>query len=195
MTVYQIKNEAYTYDVIDFNIVELSKILAKHSGLEPDTILTMFMSAARHNIEFSHLWPQGLNFDYFGKAKKQDYDISRLGHFLIMKMPVYELLKERLANFGEFLPVKAEGNNMMLFNLLTFGQEQKDMCLTKYEDGFEDGLELLAFEQDNIQNKLLFKSKLEGAQKVYCTDEFKNIIQSNNLKGLVFDEDLLDPFV
>ena len=195
MTVYQIKNEAYTYDVIDFNIVELSKILSKHSGLEPDTILTMFMSAARHNIEFSHLWPEGLNFDYFGKAKKQDYDISRLGHFFIMKMPVYELLKERLANFGEFLPVKAEGNNMILFNLLTFGQEQKDMCLTKYEDGFEDGLELLIFEQDDIQNKLLFKSKLEGAQKVYCTDEFKNIIQSNNLKGLVFDEDLLELFV
>lgn len=195
MTVYQIKNEAYTYDVIDFNIVELSKILSKHSGLEPDIILTMFMSVARHNIEFSHLWPEGLNFDYFGKAKKQNYDISRLGHFLIMKMPVYELLKERLANFGEFLPVKAEGNNMMLFNLLTFGQEQKDMCLTKYEDGFEDGLELLTFEQDDIESKLLFKSKLEGAQKVYCTDEFKNIIQSNNLKGLVFDEDLLDPFV
>lgn len=195
MTVYQIKNKAYTYDVIDFNIVELSKILSKHNDLEPDTILTMFMSAARHNIEFSHLWPQGLNFDYFGKAKKQDYDISRLGHFLIMKMPVYELLKARLANFGEFLPVKAESNNMMLFNLLTFGQEQKDMCLTKYEDGFEDGLELLTFEQDDIQSKLLFKSKLEGAQKVYCTDEFKNIIQSNKLKGLVFDEDLLDLFV
>ena len=114
---------------------------------------------------------------------------------LNMSIESAELLKERLANFGEFLPVKAEGNSMVLFNLLTFGQEQKDMCLTKYEDGFEDGLELLTFEQDNIQNKLLFKSKLEGAQKVYCTDEFKNIIQSNNLKGLVFDEDLLDPFV
>lgn len=195
MTVYQIKNEAYTYDVIDFNIVELSKILSKHSDLEPDTVLKMFMSASLNNIEFSHLWPEGLNFDYFGKAKKQDYDVSLLGKFLIMKMPVYELLKDRLVNVGEFLPVKAEGNSMMLFNLLTFGQEQKDMCLTKYEDGFEDGLELLTFEQDNIQNKLLFKSKLEGAQKVYCTDEFKNIIQSNNLKGLVFDEDLLDPFV
>ncbi len=195
MTVYQIKNEAYTYDVIDFNIVELSKILSKHSDLEPDTVLKMFMLASLNNIEFSHLWPEGLNFDYFGKAKKQDYDISLLGKFLIMKMPVYELLKERLASFGEFLPVKAEGNNMMLFNLLTFGQEQKDMCLTKYEDGFEDGLELLTFEQDDIQSKLLFKSKLEGAQKVYCTDEFKNIIHSNNLKGLVFDEDLLDPFV
>ncbi|AZN33976.1 hypothetical protein [Pseudoalteromonas sp. Xi13] len=195
MTVYQIKNEAYTYDVIDFNIVELSKILSKHSDLELDTVLKMFMSASLNNIEFSHLWPEGLNFDYFGKAKKQDYDISLLGKFLIMKMPVYELLKERLASFGEFLPVKAEGNNMMLFNLLTFGKEQKDMCLTKYEDGFEDGLELLSFEQDDIQSKLLFKSKLEGAQKVYCTDEFKNIIHSNNLKGLVFDEDLLDPFV
>ena len=194
MTVYQIKNEAYTYDVIEFNIVDLSKILSKHNDLEPDTVLRMFMSSSLNNIEFSHLWPEGLNFDYFGKAKKQNYDISLLGKFLIMKMPVYELLKERLASFGEFLPVKAEGNNMMLFNLLTFGQEQKDMCLTKYEDGFEDGLELLNFEQDDVQNKLLFKSKLEGAQKVYCTDEFKIIIQSNNLKGLVFDEDLLDPF-
>ena len=142
MTVYQIKNEAYTYDVIDFNIVELSKILSKHSDLEPDTVLKMFMSASLNNIEFSHLWPEGLNFDYFGKAKKQDYDISLLGKFLIMKMPVYELLKERLASFGEFLPVKAEGNNMMLFNLLTFGQEQKDMCLTKYEDGFAHGLKV-----------------------------------------------------
>jgi|TARA_R110002126_G_scaffold57236_2_gene151934 hypothetical protein len=195
VTVYQIKNEAYTYDVIDFHIVELSETISKNNDLDTDTVLRMFMSSSLNNIEFSPLWPQGLNFAYFGKAKKQDYDISRLGHFFIMKMPVYELLKERLANFGEFLPVKAEGNNMILFNLLTFGQEQKDMCLTKYEDGFEDGLELLTFEQDDIQNKLLFKSKLEGAQKVYCTDEFKNIIQSNNLKGLVFDEDLLDPFV
>ncbi|WP_062567426.1 hypothetical protein [Pseudoalteromonas arabiensis] len=195
MTVYQIKNEAYTYDVIDFDIVELSKIISKSNDLEPDTVLKMFMSASLNNIEFSHLWPEGLNFDYFGQAKKQDYDISRLGKFLIMKMPVYELLKEQLVSFGEFLPVKAEGNSMMLFNLLTFGQEQKDMCLTKYEDGFEDGLELLNFEQDDIQNKLLFKSRLEGAQKVYCTDEFKNIIQSNSLKGLVFDEDLLDPFI
>lgn len=195
MVVYQIKNEAYTYDVIDFNIVELSKILSKHNNLEADTILTMFMSAASDNVEFNHLWPEKLDFNYFGKAKEQDYDISLLGQFLIMKMPVYELLKERLAYFGEVLPVQAEGNNMMLFNLLTFGQEQKEMCITKYEDGFEAGLELLTFEQGDVQNKLLFKSKLEGAQKVYCTDEFRNIIQNNKLKGLVFDEDLLDPFV
>ena len=142
MTVYQIKNEAYTYDVIDLDIVELSETISKNNDLEADTVLRMFMSSSLNNIEFSHLWPEGLNFEYFGKAKKQDYDISRLGHFLIMKMPVYELLKERLANFGEFLPVKAEGNSMMLFNLLTFGQEQKDMCLTKYEDGFEEMYDL-----------------------------------------------------
>ena len=195
MNVYQIKNEAYTYDVIDFDIVELSTTLAKNSNLSPDTTLTMFMSSARDNVEFRHLWHEELNFDYFGKAKEQDYDISLLGRFMIMKMPVYESLKDHLTNFGEFLPVKAEGTPMMLFNLLTFGLEQKDKCLTKYEDGFEDGLELLTFEQNDIQDKFLFKSKLEGAKKVYCTDRFKNIIQGSQFKGLVFDEDLLDPFV
>ena len=91
MTVYQIKNEAYTYDVIDLDIVELSEIISKNNDLETDTVLRMFMSSSLNNIEFSHLWPEGLNFDYFGKAKKQNFDISRLGHFLIMKISVKKM--------------------------------------------------------------------------------------------------------
>ena len=63
-----------------------------------------------------------------------------------------------------------------------------------YIDGFEDGLKSLVFLNEDIQNKLLFKSKLQGGYSIYCNEAFKRLIINSELEGLNFDSDLLNPF-
>ncbi|MCW1718320.1 hypothetical protein OIZ54_06080 [Pseudoalteromonas sp. A3] len=70
------------------------------------------------------------------------------------------------------------------------------MSLTEraYLDGFEDGLKSLVFDDEGISNKLIFKSKMQSGLSLYCTDNFKKLVNDNNLTGLVFNTDLLACF-
>jgi hypothetical protein len=83
---------------------------------------------------------------------------------------------------------------MVLFNLLTFGNEDLSLTEVKYSDGFEDGLHSLVFIESNIKNKCLFKSKMEGANLIYCNDDFFNAVKDNNFTGIDFFKDLVSVF-
>ena len=52
----------------------------------------------------------------------------------------------------------------------------------------------LFFDEVDIANKAIFKSKLQHAMSYYCTEKTKLLIEQHQLKGLRFDADLIDPF-
>lgn len=81
-----------------------------------------------------------------------------------------------------------------MFNPLIFAQEDLSLTERAYLDGFEDGLKSLVFDDEDISNKLIFKSKMQSGLSLYCTDDFKKLVNDNNLTGLVFNTDLLTYF-
>ncbi len=192
MPVYKISNSTNTYDAIDLNTVRLAEILSKNTLHDKSGLIKMLRSIAYNNSPLKKLWPDEVSCNYFGDSRKQDYDITIFGNYLVLKMNAVEVLHEELSKSGELLPLNVEGNHMMLFNCLTFGQEREELCIKRYEDGFEYGLETLVFNIEDVENKGFFKSKLDNATSIYCMDKVKLLVEEHQLRGLTFDTDLLD---
>lgn len=188
MSVYQIKSPVNSYDVIDLDVVSMANALGSEELLRP------LMRASYDNLSLKGWWKKEVSCHYFGEARQQGYDVSVFGSYLVFNMKAYHLLYDAFTAFGEFLPLNVDGVRMMLYHCLTFGQEQDDLCERDYLDGLDNGLKTLVFNQEDINTKLVFKSKRQGALKLYCTDEVKNIIELNGLKGVLFDRDLLTLF-
>jgi len=192
MTVYKLSNLTNTYDPIDLNTVRLAEILSKNTEYDKSALIKILRGVAYNNSPLKKMWPDEVSCNYFGESSKQNYDITLFGNYLVLKMNAAEVLHEELSKSGELLPLNVEGNQMILFNCLTFGKEQEDLCIRRYEDGFQYGLETLFFNIDDVENKGFFKSKLDNAQFIYCTDKVKLLIEEHQLRGLTFDTDLLD---
>jgi len=53
----------------------------------------------------------------------------------------------------------------------------------------------LSFIQNTIENLLIFKTAYNNYQNIYCTEDFRNLIEKNELQGLVFSSDMTNsPF-
>jgi len=194
MNIYRMKAKTNTYDVIDLDIINMMQKLKVITNHDEDTLIELLMNLPLDNTSLKGMWPEEMTCSYFGKAKEQNYDINLFSHFLVLKMNAYSVLSEHLKPYGEFLPLNVEGDKIMMFNLLTFAQENKELCEMSYLDGFENGLSTLHFNEDDIVSKSIFKSKLEGAMAIFCTDYFKELVEKNRLNGVVFDTNLLDIF-
>jgi hypothetical protein len=194
MNIYQIKASANTYDIIDLDIVALAEKLEEVSTFDEETLIDLLMNLPFDNTSLKSMWPEEISCKYFGKSKEQNYDINVYTNFLVLKMKAYNLLYDELKEFGEFLPLNVEGDKMMMFNLLTFAEENKNLCEMSYLDGFENGLKTLSFDKSDTVIKTIFKSKLQGGMINFCTDRFKELVEKNNLTGIKFDTDLLDHF-
>jgi len=191
MTAYRLSNLINTYDVVDLNVVTLAEALSKNSQYEKSKLIKMLRNHTYDNLPLKEIWPEEVPCNYFGGARKQDYDITLLSDYLVLKMDVVDVLKDELTQSGELLPINVEGTKMMLFNCLTFGKEEDELCIRRYEDGIQYGLETLSFDAEDIKNKAFFKSKLDNAQFLYCSETVKTLLEEHNFKGLTFDTNLL----
>lgn len=191
MTVYRLSNLINTYDVVDLNVVSLAEKISKSTLYDKSKLIKMLRNHTYDNLSLKEIWPEEVCCNYFGDSRKQDYDITMLGDYLILKISVVDALRDELLLSGELLPLNVEGKRMMLFNCLTFGKEEDGLCVRRYEDGIPYGLETLFFNDDDIKNKGFFKSKLDNAQFLYCSETVKKLIEEHNFKGLIFDTDLL----
>mgnify|MGYP003624414363 FL=1 len=188
MNIYRLKSMVNSYEVIDLDIFEFAEIIG-------DEDLSLVRSQPRTNESLLNSW--GLPSCSFSKEYKQAEkypDISFWGTYLLMSADAKSEMFELLNGFGEFLPLKVEGYEFYLFNCLTFGVEDKQLCLLKYNEGIEDGLESLAFEAQDAQLKPIFKSKLQGSRTLFANEKFRQCYDSNNFSGLRFDTELLNIF-
>ncbi|WP_149981633.1 hypothetical protein [Pseudoalteromonas rhizosphaerae] len=196
MNVYQLRKPTNTYDVIDLDIMEMAKQIVKNAN-EPmsDAIIRTVMSdVPQGNVTLTALSPRGFTCKHLERAKKQNYDINLYSSFLVLNKTAYTYLSAPLSEFGEFINLKTDGDKLYLFNPLTFAQEDLSLTEKAYLDGYEDELKSLAFDKEDVRNKLIFKSKLQSGLSLYCTDDFKELVNDNNLSGLVFNTDLLTYF-
>lgn len=113
---------------------------------------------------------------------------------LLLNDKAYEVLSEPLKGDGEFLPVTVDGQRMRVFNCLAFGKEDLSLTERQYIDGYENGISSLAFDEEDIKPKLVFKSLMAGAGLLFASQRFKELCERGGLEGLRFDADLMDPF-
>lgn len=194
MSAYQLKKPHGSYDLIDLNFVNMTNQIVSNSDHSFDGVVKRLMALPDDNTSILELWAGTFSCHYFPQAKLQIFDINVLTNFLVLTQPSYLLLGDRLRPYGEFVRVEADGEPLMLFNPLVFGQEDKSLCEVKFLDGYEDGLKILAFDEQDIANKLVFKSKLQGGYSIFCNDSFKRLILDSELEGITFDPDLINIF-
>lgn len=142
--------------------------------------------SAWHPLRFSMV-------DVFGKqAVKPDIVVWR--SWLIMNQAAFSALEPSLVPFGEFLPAFADGEAVTIFNCLTFAKEDQNQTIKNYIDGIPCGLESLAFDAGDTADKLVFKSRLLDGLPLFCTSDFRRLLEDNQLRGIAFDTDLLSSF-
>lgn len=189
MNVYQLKELPEDYQELQLDLDDL------FDSLGEEHLMTIHFQRSR-NTSLLPIWkPLELEFtDVLGKNSKEP-DVSLWAStYLVLNLRAYEILSDSLRHEGEFLPITIGEKPGYIFNCLSFGQEDTAVCTIKYLDGIEDGLETLYFDEDDVRDRLLFKSKMQGCQALYATEAFRDICAKHQLHGLRFEEDLLAIF-
>ncbi len=86
-----------------------------------------------------------------------------------------------------------QGETFQIFNCLTFGAEDADACEFERADDIKLGLNTLVF-QDEVEDLVIFKSKLQNAASLFCTERLKQVVESYELTGILFDTNLIEEF-
>ncbi len=191
MDVYQIKFIPERFKAFQLDLLDLSKQLGKTKQLRE------LMRQPITNESWVDIWNGEIKGDFKKLSPKSTEipDISWWYHNkLILTEKAHSVLKDYLQPDGEFLPVFSEGQKMHVFNCLSFAEEDKGLTEQKFLDGYEDGLKSLAFNEADIKPRMVFKSKMEGCNRLYAPQKLKDCCEEFGLEGLRFDANLIDPF-
>ncbi|WP_426370340.1 hypothetical protein [Pseudocolwellia sp. HL-MZ7] len=196
MNIFKLLKPTNTYDIIDLDIVSMTKQIVSKTNQSFDKVLISVMDGIPRGYKtLFELSEYGFDCKHNVRAKKQNYDVNLYGNLLVLNTRAYGYLNEAIKSCGEFSPLRTDGEKLFLFNPLEFVQEDLSLTEKAYLDGFENGLKSLVFERDDINDKLLFKSKLQGGLSIYCTDAFKELLADGELKGLIFNKDISRPIL
>ncbi|PUA26447.1 MAG: hypothetical protein B0W54_22065 [Cellvibrio sp. 79] len=147
---------------------------------------------------WSEFW-KPLNATFFddsdnGKAiKVPDITVWPGNACLALNAIALEKLNHYLKGYGELLPIESEGNPYWLFhstkqtNLDLVDLEKSARTIS--ETGYVE-MQALTFNEKKCADELIFLSEFSDYRDMYCTEEFKQLVESNGLKGLYFSTDL-----
>lgn len=112
---------------------------------------------------------------------------------LALNQKAYDALKSHLDPFGEFLPLKPDGNPYWLFHStrktdLTHVDSDRSIRSVDEVDFVE--MQSLVFNERSLKGELVFQTEFSGYKNMYCTEEFKSLIDHYQLAGLIFSTDL-----
>jgi len=191
MSVYRIKGDVRSYFALGLNSLELAQQIDRMDAL---ATLVNFPSM---NAPLADIW-RHVSTSFMKESKtassRPDLMVWSAGA-LYLSERAHEALKEYINKEGEFLAIEVDGAQGYIFNCLEFAPEDSDYTVSRYCDGEVVGLAHLEFKQADISTRLLFKSQREGCGTLFCTDTFKDLCDSNGLHGLIFDKQLMNPFI
>lgn len=191
LIIYKIHKPVNTYDVIDLDAANMADQIVDEIGCDFRQAVIMakieFPTGKRKILD---VIKNGLTCKVDKDAIKQNYDINLFTNYLVLNKKAFDAIGNHLQAYGEFIPLKCD-KELHLFNPLEF--ENEDLTLTEktYLNGIEDGLKSLVFKSDE---KLVFKSKIQGGSSIFCNSAFKTLVKENNLSGLTFNNDLVSIF-
>ncbi|MBJ7553131.1 hypothetical protein [Marinomonas spartinae] len=181
---YAVHNITNSYDVIEYDFLEVAKKI-KPKMSEDIKPLKYLMYMHGRNYTLSEYWPDPMAFKYTPKGKKQNNDVSILEGLVVFSDKAHDALQPLLAEYGEFLKIDVEGDRKYLFNPLVFGEEDHTLSKKRYFNNVHTGYDCIAFNKDDVDSKVIYKSKLGGAL-LYCNEVFVEAFKAHQLKGLTF---------
>jgi hypothetical protein len=112
------------------------------------------------------------------------------GSVLVLSLNAKNKLEKYLGSMGEFLPITVSGTPFYLFNCFEFGVHDEINSKYQKSEGEIIGIDHISFNEEDIKNKLVFKTKFDNCGTLYCTDQFKDLVTSLDLNGLKFSSNL-----
>lgn len=189
MSIYQVRNIQRYYKVLEHDPYQR----AIDAG--DDALLDRLFNEPVTSKGLADVWlEESVQFTAHYDTSVNTPDISVWGSFLVMTQRAVEVLKPFIGSDGEFLPILIDGERFQVFNVMSFGEEDKANTKHEYIDGHPAGLEELKFVESSIADKYVFKSLLQGCNLLYCDEKLKSLCNENDLRGVDFDLDLLDVF-
>lgn len=190
MTVYALRNDFEKYQDLDYEILDILNAAPEGTGV--DNIVKFSI----HNTAMKSWW-KAPHTQFIKNEGAEDSVIPEICCWndatLVLSPKAYRLLGDMLSHSGELLPVIVGDDTYYIFNCLEFGEEDEEKCRFEYIDGERYGIEYLEF-TSGVEEKLVFKSKLESCVTLFCSERFKEIVMSYGLAGLVFDKNLIQVF-
>ena len=125
--------------------------------------------------------------------KVPDITVWETENSLVLNQNAYDKLKQHLAKVGELLPIECEGTPYWLFHSTNkTGMKHVDLNQSARQVDEVDYVEMqaLVFKEDSLKDQLVFQTEFSNYRNMYCTEEFKTLVESNGLKGLYFSTDL-----
>ena len=116
------------------------------------------------------------------------------GANLVLSPKSYTALKEVLEKYGEFLPLTIDDQVYHVFNCLNTVSVDKSQSESDIVNELWMGIKSIGFDEEVVSKNLIFKTTFDRCGAIYCGVEFKALIESLNLEGLLFLENLVAGF-
>ncbi|BDR17601.1 hypothetical protein R8N45_08395 [Vibrio sp. 1403] len=190
MTVYRIADKLDEYQAISTCPDDVAVQLGDFDLFE------RILLQAAENDSLSDIW-QDVEVQFTDVLHKNSLvpDVSLwIRTYLVLSPKAFDVLYQELKKGGEFLPVRCNGSQWYFYTTFQFGLEDKQKCIEKIEYGYRAGLEVLVFDEQDLEDKLIFKSKMEEAGTLYCTDKFKSLCEKYQFDSIRFSSSLTNPF-
>lgn len=186
--VFAIRNDAYKFPELDLEVDDI--IESMPASLEEDTVLDFSIN----NYAMLSWWPmpdtefRGIGDESFTEVP----DLSKwIDSTLVLSPKAHRILGELLKEYGELLPITVKSERFYIFNCLTFGRVKEEFCEKSYYEGSEIGIKKIVFDDADIQEKLVFKTRYNACFEMYCGEKPKEIIESFKLTGVSFSDSLV----
>lgn len=186
--IYAVRNDSYKYQELDLDINDFLDDFPEEIG---------FHEARRfsfENIAMSEWWktPSTRFVPIKGEIGQPVADLSKWdGATLALSPKAYRFLGDTLKSWGELLPINIKDETYYIFNCLTLGEVDEDRCEKEYYEGEEVGIKHLAFDSQDVERKLIFKTPFQGCLDLFCGDSLKEAIESFGLTGVRIESNLV----
>lgn len=175
MSVYFISQTNFDYQELDLEVDDFIDHF-------PDTISDLDAQRFSYaGVQLADFWPNmevSLRETEFGNNFLPD--IGHWMHAALFLSPLaYRYIGELMKPYGELLPIKIEGECWWIFN-----------CTTSAELLESKATDEVKFNAFSVEGKLLFKCTDARAQGIYCSNKFKDLVESYGLKGISFESSI-----
>ena len=129
-------------------------------------------------------------------SKKTKYipDISENFGRLFLSQKAHDILKELLADCGEFLPITyGRVEQGYIFNPLLSAENLNaiDEKLTTHDQ--HGNLENFGFQKEKLKGIAVFKTQLDTFKGIFCSEDIKQAYEAAHLTGINFHPDVANP--
>jgi hypothetical protein len=191
MIVYQMKGALHEYKALELNGFDIAQQLNRL-----DELKTLINFPAL-NVSLKDNWGE-ISASFYAEsptARKKPDIIVWSASALVLNGLAFNKLKDYIEVDGEFLPIDVDGTPHYIYNCLQYAKENVEKTVTEFAEGEAVGVERLEFDDSDISERFLFKSNRQGGSILYCTSNLKALCNEFGLKGVLFDENLLSPFI